>query len=94
MEAIRGFLAGDLRALIAAEDYEGIKAATGKKGVVNSYLGALDLWAATYSDSSPSPKSVAMQVDAHVERVKDRERDKESSLTLVETVRCAVVFCA
>jgi len=62
VEAIRGFLAGDLRALIAAEDYEGIKTATGKKGVVNSYLGALDLWAATYSDSSPSPKSVAMQV--------------------------------
>jgi len=63
VEAIRGFLAGDLRALISSGDFEGIKAATGKKGAVGSYLGALDLWAATYSDSSPSPKSVAMQAD-------------------------------
>ena len=30
---------------------------------MGSYLGALDLWAASYSDSSPSPKSVAMQAD-------------------------------
>lgn len=68
VEAIRGFLAGDLRALISSGDFEGIKAATGKKGAVGSYLGALDLWAATYSDSSPSPKSVAMQVRHEEER--------------------------
>jgi len=64
VEAMRSWLVGDFKALVNSGDFEGLKAATnGKKGVVVSYVNALDLWAASYSDANPSAKTVAMQAD-------------------------------
>ena len=39
VEAMRSWLVGDLKAMVNGEDYAGLKAATGKKGVVSAYLG-------------------------------------------------------
>jgi hypothetical protein len=48
--------------LIKSSNFEGIKDQTGKKSVSSSYLGALDLWASSYSDATPSAKTNAMRV--------------------------------
>ncbi len=42
---MRSWLVGDLKAFINGADYVGLKEATGKKGVVASYMRAMDLWA-------------------------------------------------
>jgi hypothetical protein len=42
---MRSWLAGDFKSLVGSSDYAGLKEATGKKGIVTSYLNALDLWA-------------------------------------------------
>lgn len=63
VEGMRSWLVGDFKALVNSGDFEGLKVATGKKGVVASYINALDLWAASYSDANPSAKTVAMQAD-------------------------------
>ena len=68
VEATRAWLAGDLRGIISSSDFETLKAATGKKGIVGSYLSALDLWAASYSDANPSVKTIKMQ--AEVEKIR------------------------
>ena len=64
IQQFRSWLAGDLKAIIASADYEALKAATApKKSILTSYLGAMDLWASSYSDASPSQKTLRMLDD-------------------------------
>ena len=64
IQQLRSWLAGDLKAIIASSDYDALKTATApKKSILSNYLGAMDLWAATYSDASPSPKTLRMLDD-------------------------------
>lgn len=64
IQQMRSWLAGDLKAIIASADYEALKVATApKKSVLTNYLGAMDLWASSYSDASPSPKTLRMLDD-------------------------------
>lgn len=60
VEGMRSWLAGSLPALIKTGNAAAIRDATEKKGQGLSYLAAMDLWAATFTDASPSPKTNAM----------------------------------
>eukprot|EP00614_Pseudopedinella_elastica_P005777 CAMPEP_0172589488 /NCGR_PEP_ID=MMETSP1068-20121228/8201_1 /TAXON_ID=35684 /ORGANISM="Pseudopedinella elastica, Strain CCMP716" /LENGTH=254 /DNA_ID=CAMNT_0013385097 /DNA_START=1 /DNA_END=765 /DNA_ORIENTATION=- len=88
VEGMRSWLAGDLKAMIASSDFAGLKEATGtKKSTVASYLGALDLWAASYSDANPSPKTVAMQGDVEAMRTATTELNVLAKKALGEDVK-------
>lgn len=69
VEGMRSFIVGDLKGIINSGDFESLKSMTAPKGsIFSSYVGAMDLWAGTYSDSSPTPKTVAMQKDVQALR--------------------------
>jgi len=59
-------MAGTFQGYVKSGDFASMKADTDpKKGVFTSFMTACDLWAASYSDANPSPKTVAMLDDVN-----------------------------
>lgn len=88
VEGMRGWIAGSLKGMIKTADYAGIKEATEpKKGVMNTFLTAMDLWAATYSDASISPKTNAMMADNEALRTVQKDLYALSQKALGEEVK-------